>query len=362
MNEFERRIKKQLDLLITEYDHAKKQSEARNILYSIKTIIQLQEMFDNDISLKTIRKRNTFYLQKEIENESRSYDLYVNDFEKNKKFHEKFIEDIVKKFDFFEHDYDGLKLKNFTELEKQELINNFSKKTQLPFDKIYNDLKTDNRIIVVPDFKKGYSGITILDIYNNCPFIIINSLKEDIFSITTLVHEIAHIMDASDKKGNELYHYDYSTIAREVNSLYLEKKFLNYCYNNNIQKENIVDEILLEPENILDNMLSFLVYCNSTKRENIYNRIKINEKLEKILLDCNLEYEINDGYIDDFYSSTCYLYGEILSIYFLEHPEKYNEFRQKRCCKFDPNLFISLDITSDEIVKSLYKRYDKYIK
>lgn len=365
MKENLKKLEQQIELLLKQYEHSKTVNSGRMILTSLQSMLELYKSVEGKELLKIdeLKVRNPYYYQKYKEYNNHKRNLFIQNFMENRGFYNQFLCNIINEFDFFGYDYDDLCLPIQTHEEKEleEILKDYSQRKDKNSYEFYQKLKEQNRIFITNDTCPFVS----YDYYNNMQFIGLTSYDSTIENVINLIHEMGHLEDLQDLTASKIVDYSDISIFGEVNALLREKEFYDYLLENHIYPGEIRSEVLLEPETILECLINLITYCNVPKsylNETKYMCLK-DEWIEKSMNKINREEVCVSIYSFEqliFYDSLVYSVGDLLATYFLEHPDKYLAFRTKRYSFFHPKLFHDLDITSQDIIKSLYKRYEKY--
>lgn len=359
------RLENQINLLLKQYEHCKTINHARIILSSLQSLLDLyKEVFDKEFMKKSeLEARNPIYYQKYVEYNNQKRNLFIRNFLEYKDFHYLFICNIINEFNFFAYDYDILYPPAHNQKELDQLLKDYCLNTNSDTYLIYNNLKSNNCFFNISK-KTDYCASTYSDYYNKVDFIVFRNQKQSLETLATLIHEIGHVEDFKNMSSSKLVDYTYRSPFSEVHSLKEEKQFYDYLLKNKIYDDEIKDEVLFECDNIIEYLVSLLIYSKISSgylERSKFLFIK-DSWIEEALQGTNLNplFVLDNFEMIDFFDSYVYSYGELLSTYFLEHPDKYEAFRSKKYDFFHPSLFQELDITSSDIVKSLYKRYEKY--
>lgn len=358
------RLEKQINLLLKQYENCKTINNARIILSSLQSLLDLyKEVLDKEfIKRSELQIKNSFYYKKYVDFNNHKRNLFVRNFFKYRNFHQQFLSDIINEFDFFAYEYDFLYPEKHSKKELDCLFKEYCQDTKSNSYDIYKTMKDDNRFFSISK-KDEYCAETSSDYFNKVDFVVFKDKNLTIENLITLIHEVGHVEDFMDMNASKLVDYTYRSPFSEVHSLKNEKEFYDYLLKNEIYADEIRDEVLSECDNIVESLVSLITYCEapiSYLDIPIYIKDDWKEKaLQKTNLD--IDFILNNFETFDFLSSYLYSYGELLATYFIEHPEKYEAFRSRRYDFFHPKLFKELEITSSDVAKSLYKRYDKYV-
>lgn len=365
MNENIKRLEEQINLLLEQYEHCKTINNARIILSSLQSLLDLyKEISDKEfIKRSELETRNPIYYQKYVAFNNHKRKLFINNFLQYKDFHYTFLCNIINQFDFFAYGSDLLYPQTHRKKELEQLLKEYCQYINSEAYSIYKMLQKDNCLFGISK-KDDCCASIYSDYYNKADFIIFRNKKTTLENLVTLIHEIGHIEDFRNIGSSKLVDYTYRSPFSEVHSLKGKKEFYDYLLKSKIYADEIKDEVLFEPDMIIENLVSLITYCKTPSGyldSSKYIFIK-DSWIEEALQGTNLNpsFILDNFEILNFFDSYVYSYGELLSNYFLEYPKKYEAFRSRRYDFFHPRLFQDLEITSSDITKSLYKRYEKY--
>lgn len=358
-----KRLEQQINLLIEQFRSCRTTSKTRIILSSIGGLLELYEeiMKEELKKISEIEAINPYYYQKYVEYNNQKRNLFMREFIKNREIHYQFILEIINKFNFLDYESEYIKPRYYPKSELEGIFKSFSIKNNPNLYSIYDSFKNDNRIYISD--QHSCCAQTTYDWYNSLAFILIGFSDKTIENLVSLVHELGHIEDELDLSDSKKIDYRDKSIFTEVHSLYREKQLYDFLLTSGLYVEEIKSEVLFEPHALLELLMNILIFCKIPRNYLNSKDFKyqwVEDGLSEV--KDGLDIFLNNYECIDLYDSLIYSYGEILSTYFLDNGDKYMTFRENRYDSYSPKMLSSLDITSDDIVKSLYKRYDKYMK
>lgn len=158
----------------------------------------------------------------------------MDEFKKNKQFLNDFYYNLINIYkDNFNNIKPSIKLDNFNKNEKRTILKSFIEKYCIN-DIDYINYLIENRTIF--ESTSYYSG-KCLSIYKNESIILINP-KNTLYDIQVLIHELGHAIDKKTiESSKELFKYLSLSDYVEYNSRYLEKKFIDFLKESNINCE-----------------------------------------------------------------------------------------------------------------------------
>lgn len=231
---------------------------------------------------------------------------------------------------------------------------------------IIQELKKDHRLISVKNpLQNEFSenkGVLFNDCYHHTPFILVAKEKNSVTSLGTLVHEIGHIEDIDNLYGNKELNYYIKSIYQEVNAIYREKEFYEFLIKNNINKELAKTLLNDQLDQMIYESLAIVLLSNLPDghlKRNKYKKMT-DKKIRKLFPDLvigDIEFDSKIFQEIDIYEDLQYSYGQVLSSYFLENPDQYQWFKERKNDMFNKRLLDELGITSSEVVKVLDKKY-----
>lgn len=366
-----KRLEQQIDVLYQKFiyvDHFEDFSSIYQSLYSLSDLYY--ELTGKCLLDQSQLERPFFFLWQEKRRESQGNRLFINHFLNCRSFHRsllglmlKEMESIIRKMDqTFE--YRDFRL-SFSKEELQDLLFSYLKEKFPKGEEIVRELIEDNRLILCSSNSILDHSVTIAntyqDFYHNLFFIKVPDFQQTLENVGSIVHECGHIEDVMNLSYKELTCFLMSGLF-EVNAIYRESEFYLYLLKNHIHPKEVERIFLSHSFGHFEFSYSLLLLSNISKyglKRDRYKRFS-SSKLQ--------EFSNHESFSDLFVIPTPldinremeYSYGEILSTYFLEHPEKYILFKEKRCDFFSPKLFQELGMTEKDICCAYQKKYEKY--
>lgn len=366
-----KRLEQQIDLLYTKYQQATSLRQTRIIYAPIGTLnYAYSNIFESEyISIKRIRRANNKYLNRVLEDQSHRQNLFTDNFLKNKKYHEQFLGNILDEIVLYDNILTEKKEEPnshiYSQSELEDILKEYYHGHNHNGFKTYQKLIEDHRLINV-DTLLGTEliqcyGATYLDSYHHIPFVISTKFS-NIKYLATIVHEIGHIEDSSRLVGNQELNYYEKSVYQEVNYLYREKEFYEFLIKNNIEKDHAKDSLNQQLDEMIFESLAIVLLSNlpdSYLKRDKYKKVspaKI-EKLYPNLTIRGIEFASDLFREIDMHEDLQYSYGQVLSSYFLENPDQYQWFKERKYGMFEPRLLDELGITSENVVKVLDKKH-----
>lgn len=364
MKEEKVRLEEQIDLLYKKYLQATSLKQARIIYESINTLLYAYtELFEEELTAHKTYRINTDYLIKILERKGHKNNLFINNFLKNKKYHQEFLGSILNEINYGSFQIEEEKGHFYSQKELEDILKNYYQEYAPDSFSIYQNLIQDHRLITIPAEDENdyyHLGITYIDVYHNTPFVIAYKFNNDIEYLGTLVHEIGHIEDISKISDNRLLNYSEKSIYPEVNSLYREKRFYEFLIRNNIDQQYVKSRLLLELDFTIEELAAVILLCrlpDKYLKRSKYKKMN-NQQIDRLVTDLtvqNITYNREVFQEIDIMEELSYSYGQVLSYYFLENPDQYSYFVERKYDLFEQRLFTELGITSEKIIKILQK-------
>lgn len=288
---------------------------------------------------------------------------YINNFYENIRCHQDYLSEILiiigNHLQEIDTDYRTYK----TSYLKNEVLFDILKSYLKSINKeeILNKMIEEKRIFEIKELE-GYNGEAINIINNKHNYIFLEKFDNTIFSLTTLVHELGHIIDF--EKQNNIYgikdinNLGLLSIYNEVISKKYEKDFLHYLIENNLYKKEAIDILIDLYWNDYDNMFS--TYILSFLPKKIIEKEKYRDLAKKEIIKFipenmypTIEYIENlDFSFDDVIN---YSYGAIISECLTQKNIDifYEGYRHKL---FDPHFILENDCLPENFEKIYQKK------
>jgi len=290
-----------------------------------------------------------------------------------KEFHEKLFERLYKKTRHLIHSIDKDEYSGITDLTEEEYYNIFFEfMNKLGLAKYFDKYVRGKRIYTTKSsFEKNTFGYTLFNPITKDSDIFIDGLEYDIFSMFTLAHEFGHIYDLNnfDESIERYNEYFYQSFNGEAVSKTFERLFLDFLIENNILRDEAIDQMLdminynydyLLASYIISLIPDILLIDDSyldltpTKLYKLVERyFSKKNHVRKFINRCN-DFELKETYT--------YAYGDVYSLFLKDRIKQDNysldslkEFFEFRSEIFDKEMLDKLRIDTKSYVK-LYKK------
>lgn len=213
----------------------------------------------------------------------------------------------------------------------------------------------------------SYKGITFFNTFMNDFRIVIDisSIDNSIDLMTTIVHEIGHVMDYRELGNDNVYYRSKSLFVETLSSLY-EKNFLDFLIDNSIYKRKtttILTDYYTSMYDDINNIILAGSIPNDLIRKEKYKKMDREKLYEKVAENTEVLVDIEDFPVPQFLDiidSLEYGYGKALATYFskLEKTNKdkydaqFNRFLELRKSYYPKN-FLNKMGTNSEYVQEL---------
>lgn len=371
-------IKKQLDILLTEFQKCYNITDGVLLLFSIVPLIELYYDYFNcsyeDIKLIKQSEKYNSILNRASELIKDRSDSFIE----NKAHHLDFSSSIMSSMLDYLKDFNE-DCSTITEDYLYKIVSEYYLNTSDNDGiKILDALMKDKRLYNINALDDNTYAATIMDYYDKKGNIITfseNNLKKTMMTI--LVHEVEHIKEMSDIESKnskvDSFSYQYNSIYSEVLAIKAEKDFLEYLIENNIEKEYAINELnknYLTTFTFLKQMMFLSILDNDLLEDDRYTEYSREELVEiyrKKGLDIeNMELLSNLNLNDEI----LYSYGGVLGTYFsyLEKsdPCKYSKvmdkFKQIRTTDYNECHLQMLGTNIDELGQIVRCEMTKYQK
>lgn len=322
-------------------------------------IITSVDCFDEDYYKSLICRSDKYYKK------------FVNNFIKNKEFHNYYLSEILDGIEDY-NDFVGSNL-NLSKTDFLELVSMFMKSInqEALFNKLYNtgSLCFDDYIA------DDTLGFTLFNSLNNKFELHIRDNNYNIDDLVTMCHEFGHCFEFDNfhNCNKDYAKYSYLSIYGEVISKLFERLLLRFLLKENIYvNESRAKFLEFEMDN--RDFLIKALYISTLSDErlsyifNLSDDYNLSDEFLYLKNDCD-DYNILKGLdhvnIKDSYS---YAYGDIISMFLCEEIEKngfsidiFNDFMKNRFNLFDEKYFLELGYSPNEYIK-LHKNELKLLK
>ena len=212
------------------------------------------------------------------------------------------------------------------------------------------------------------SGITFLNTFLNDFRVIIDeaTISNSIGLMTTIMHEIGHVIDYTYLRNNLVYYSTKSIFIETLSSMY-EKDFLDYLIRNSIYKRKAIERITDFYGNMYDELNSIALSCNipdrllrrekykKVTREKLYRMVSEEAELLVPLEEFPLPQSI------DVLESLKYGYGEVLATYFLrlkktdydKYQDEFSKFMELRTDYFPKNFLEKIGTKQNTLAQTV---------
>ena len=371
-------LEKDIDDLRNKLLRAKSITEYRAIVFQLDSLIDLYTYLTGDKSYKRKIRKNKNNLRSVDGYIHKIEEKYIDNFIDYKNLHKKNCAEIVSRYEEVSEKIEDYYI-NEEEVPIEEIIDVitvFLKGYNKGYENIFNKLISEKRIYLVKDIIDNDGESYICSIGEIFLIIISHDkIKNTIHLMTTIVHEIGHIIDHlqsndSLKKENEYYA---NTFYGEVFSRFFEKEFLEYLINNRKEVEGLAKDELEAMYFALATDAEGVAITSAMTDEQIrtdsYKYLSY-EYVKKLVDNENLPIDM-DTYMEDIaplhefnlFDSNLYVYGGLIASY-LSHLRKndkekferiYNNFVRISRHNFSEELFEVLEITPDKLIDTLFE-------
>lgn len=286
---------------------------------------------------------------------------FINNFIKNKEFHNSFFYELLNNLDeevIVDDNEIKLSYKEFIDI--LNLFMNSINQGEL-FNKVYKS----GSIYFSENLYDDSMGFTLFNPLNKNSCIFVENSKFNINSLITSCHEFGHCFDLDNfNLSSKVYNkYFFISLYGEVISKLFERLFLRFLLREGIYKDSVKSHFMgFEMDN--RDLLTYAFYISTLSDDrllyilNMKDEYNISDEFDgKDIGDNNLDIikGLNHVNIKDAYS---YVYGDILSMFLAEDIERdgfslktLKEFMNNRINSFDENYILESGYTPYEYVK-----------
>lgn len=370
-------IKKQLDILLSEFQKCDNITDGVLLLFSIVPLIELYCDYFNcsyeDVKLIEQSEKYNNILDRARELIKDRSDSFIENKDHHLDFSSSIMSSMLDCLKDFNEDCSTI-----TEEYLYKIVSEYYSNTSGDDLKILNDLIKNKNLYNHDVLDSNVYASTIMDYYNKKGNIVTfseNNLKKSMMTI--LVHEVEHIKEMRDIESNnskvDSFSYQHNSIYSEVLAIKAEKDFLEYLIENNIEKEYAINELnknYLTTFTFLNQMMFLSFLDNDLLKDDIYMEYS-REELVEIYRKKGLDIEDMELLSNlDLNDEILYSYGGVLGTYFsyLEKsdPDKYNtvmdKFKQIRTTDYNECHLQMLGTNIDELGQIVRCEMTKYQK
>lgn len=370
-------IKKQLDILLSEFQKCDNITDGVLLLFSIVPLIELYCDYFNcsyeDVKLIEQSEKYNSILDRASELIKDRSDSFIGNKDHHLSFSSSIMSSMLDCLKDFNEDCSTI-----TEEYLYKIVSEYYLNTSGNDLKILNDLIKNKNLYNYDIFDSSVYASTIMDYYNKKGNIVTfseNNLKKSMMTI--LVHEVEHIKEMRDIESNnskvDSFSYQHNSIYSEVLAIKAEKDFLEYLIENNIEKEYAINELnknYLTTFTFLNQMMFLSFLDNNLLKDDRYMEYS-REELVEIYRKKSLDIEDMELLSNlDLNDEILYSYGGVLGTYFsyLEKsdPDKYNKvmdkFKQIRTTDYNECHLQMLGTNIDELGQIVRCEMTKYQK
>lgn len=370
-------IKKQLDILLSEFQKCDDITDGVLLLFSIVPLIELYCDYFNcsyeDVKLIEQSEKYNSILDRARELIKDRSDSFIENKDHHLDFSSSIMSSMLDCLKDFNEDCSTI-----TEEYLYKIVSEYYSNTSGDDLKILNDLIKNKNLYNHDVLDSNVYASTIMDYYNKKGNIVTfseNNLKKSMMTI--LVHEVEHIKEMRDIESNnskvDSFSYQHNSIYSEVLAIKAEKDFLEYLIENNIEKEYAINELnknYLTTFTFLNQMMFLSFLDNDLLKDDIYMEYS-REELVEIYRKKGLDIEDMELLSNlDLNDEILYSYGGVLGTYFsyLEKsdPDKYNKvmdkFKQIRTTDYNECHLQMLGTNIDELGQIVRCEMTKYQK
>lgn len=370
-------IKKQLDILLSEFQKCDDITDGVLLLFSIVPLIELYCDYFNcsyeDVKLIEQSEKYNSMLDRARELIKDRGDSFIENKDHHLDFSSSIMSSMLDCLKDFNEDCSTI-----TEEYLYKIVSEYYSNTSGDDLKILNDLIKSKNLYNHDVLDSNVYASTIMDYYNKKGNIV--TFSEDNLTksmMTILVHEVEHIKEMRDIESKnskvDSFSYQHNSIYSEVLAIKAEKDFLEYLIENNIEKEYAINELnknYLTTFTFLNQMMFLSLLDNDLLEDDRYMEYS-REELVEIYRKKGLDIEDMELLSNlDLNDEILYSYGGVLGTYFsyLEKsdPDKYNtvmdKFKQIRTTDYNECHLQMLGTNIDELGQIVRCEMTKYQK
>lgn len=226
----------------------------------------------------------------------------------------------------------------------------------------------ENKMYMVELDSFSFNGITFFNTFLNDFRVIIDeaTINNSIDLMTTIMHEMGHVIDYAYLESNSVYYSTKSIFIETLSSMY-EKDFLDYLIRNSIYKRKAIERITDFYRNMYDELNYIALSCNipdNLLRREKYKKVTREKLYRKISEEAELLVPLEEFPLPqslDMMESLEYGYGKALATYFLrlkktdydKYQDEFSKFMELRTDYFPKNFLEKIGTTREVLANNI---------
>lgn len=364
-------IEKQINYLKEQIHHGYNLEDKSSIIYSLQVLdcISYYLTSKTDLTKKTCRNKDIVI--KVNTRDRKMHNKNIDNFIENKTEHLSLVNSI------FNDNKDicipvldeYLEEKFLSDEEMYEIMNDYflSKKDLVGYELLKKTVE-ENKMYMIALDTFSFSGITFLNTFLNDFRVIIDeaTISNSIDLMTTIIHEMGHIIDYTYLRNNLVYYSTKSIFIETLSSMY-EKDFLDYLIRNSIYKRKAIERITDFYGNMYDDVNNIALSCNipdSLLRREKYKKVTREKLYRKVSEEAELLVPLEGFPLPqsiDVLESLKYGYGKALATYFLrlkktdydKYQDEFSKFMELRTDYFPKNFLEKIGTKQNTLAQTI---------
>lgn len=364
-------IEKQINYLKEQIHHGYNLEDKSSIIYSLQVLdcISYYLTSKTDLTKKTCRNKDIVI--KVNSRDRKMHNKNIDNFIENKTEHLSLVNSI------FNDNKDicipvldeYLEEKFLSDEEMYEIMNDyFLSKNDLVGYELLKKTVEENKMYMIALDTFSFSGITFLNTFLNDFRVIIDeaTISNSIDLMTTIIHEMGHIIDYTYLRNNLVYYSTKSIFIETLSSMY-EKDFLDYLIRNSIYKRKAIERITDFYGNMYDDVNNIALSCNipdSLLRREKYKKVTREKLYRKVSEEAELLVPLEGFPLPqsiDVLESLKYGYGKALATYFLrlkktdydKYQDEFSKFMELRTDYFPKNFLEKIGTKQNTLAQTI---------
>lgn len=364
-------IEKQINYLKEQIHHGYNLEDKSSIIYSLQVLDCISYCLTNKTNLTKKTCRNKDIVIKVNTRDRKMHNKNLDNFIENKDEHLSLVncvfndnKDICIPIldEYLEEEF-------LSDEEMYEIMSDYflSANDMIGYETLKKTVE-ENKMYMLELDNFSCSGITFLNTFLNDFRVIIDeaTISNSIGLMTTIMHEIGHVIDYTYLRNNLVYYSTKSIFIETLSSMY-EKDFLDYLIRNSIYKRKAIERITDFYGNMYDELNSIALSCNipdrllrrekykKITREKLYRKVSEEAELLVPLEEFPLPQSI------DVLESLKYGYGEVLATYFLrlkktdydKYQDEFSKFMELRTDYFPKNFLEKIGTKQNTLAQTV---------
>ena len=358
-------IEKQINYLKEQIHHGYNLEDKSSIVYSLQVLDCISHYLNVENNLLKKTEKNKEIITRVNTRDGKMHNKEIDNFIENKDYHLSVVSSILSDDkdisipvlnDYFETEF-------LSDKEMYQIMSDYFLSTNdvIGYEVLKRIVEEKKMHMVVLD-SFSFSGITFFNTFLKDFRIIIDEtcINNSIHLMSTIAHEIGHVIDYKDLGNNSVYYAGKSIFIETLSSMY-EKDFLDYLIKNSIYKRKSIEMATDFYEMMYDDINNISLLCNipdNLLRREKYKKVTREKLYRKVSEEAELLVPLEEFPLPqslDMMESLEYGYGKALATYFLRlkktnydrYQDEFSKFMELRTDYFPKNFLEKIGTTKE---------------